>query len=105
MSSVLIGDNKSQCYNKEEEVSLQNNAVQAKVYTIDDVDCIPNKAHVTNFDILALIVSIISHIVDIGLDINLAYRYFHSGRTEYFILTVLFILFPALVNTIISIRM
>ncbi|KDR18462.1 XK-related protein 6, partial [Zootermopsis nevadensis] len=71
----------------------------------DEVDYIPNNAHVTNFDIFALAVSIISHIVDIGLDINLAYRYFHGGRTEYFILTVLFILFPALVNTIISIRM
>jgi hypothetical protein len=103
--SVLIADNNSQCYNKEEEVSLRNKAVPVKVCAIDDVDFVPNNAHVTNFDIIALIVSIISHIVDIGLDINLAYQYFHSGRSEYFILTVLFVLFPALVNTIISIRM
>jgi len=50
-------------------------------------------------------VSIVSHIIDVGLDINIAYRYFHSGQSVYFILTMVFILFPALVNTIISMRM
>jgi hypothetical protein len=105
MLSVLMSDSENHCYNKEEEISLPNKAVQAEVCTVDDVDFIPNNAHVTNFDILALIVSIISHIVDIGLDINLAYRYFHSGRTEYFILTLLFIFFPAFVTTVISISM
>jgi hypothetical protein len=105
MLSVVIGDNRRQCYNNFEEVSLQNETVQPKMCTIDHGDFVPNHAHVTNFDIFVLTVSIISHIVDVGIDINLAYRYFHSGRREYFILTVLFILFPALVNTIISIRM
>jgi len=99
MSSVLIIDNKSDYNNKEDT------AVPEKMCAKDSVDFVPNNAHVTNFDILALIVSIVSHIIDVGLDINIAYRYFHSGQNVYFILTVVFILFPALVNTIVSMRM
>jgi hypothetical protein len=105
MSSVLIADSKSDYCNKKEEDRLQNTAVLEKTCTRDGVDFVPNNAHVTNFDIFVLIVSVVSHIIDVGLDINIAYRYFHSGRHVYFILTVLFILFPALVNTIISMRM
>lgn len=99
MSSALIINNKTDCYNKEDT------AVPDKTCARDSVDFVPNNAHVTNFDILALIVSIVSHIIDVGLDINIAYRYFHSGQSVYFILTMVFILFPALVNTIISMRM
>jgi hypothetical protein len=99
MSSVLIVNNKRGCYNKEDT------AVPQKTCDSDSVDFVPNNAHVTNFDILALIVSIVSHIIDVGLDINIAYRYFHSGQSVYFILTAVFILFPTLVNTIISMRM
>lgn len=95
MSSVLIVDS-----NNKEDTS-----VSEKTCARDSVDFVPSNAHVTNFDILALIVSIVSHLIDVGLDINIAYRYFHSGQNVYFILTVVFILFPALVNTIISMRM
>jgi XK-related protein. len=105
MSSVLIVDNKSDYYNKEEEDRLKDPEGPEKTCARDDVDYAPNNAHVTNFDILALIVSVVSHIIDVGLDINIAYRYFHSGQSVYFVLTVVFILFPALVNTVISIRM
>lgn len=105
MLTVLVADDKSQYYNKEEDVGLRSTVISSQVYAEDDVDFVPNNGHVTNFDILVLVVSIISHIIDIGLDINLAYRYFHSGRSEYSILTVIFILFPALVNTVISVRM
>jgi hypothetical protein len=105
MLTVLVADDKRQYCNKEEDVSLRNTVISSQVPAVDDVDFVPNNAHVTNFDILVLTVSIISHIIDIGLDINLAYRYFHSGRSEYFILTVIFILFPAFVNTVISVRM
>jgi hypothetical protein len=105
MLTVLVADEESRYSNKEEDVRLRNTAVSLQTCDMDDVDFVPNNAHVTNFDILVLTVSIISHIIDIGLDINLAYRYFHSGRREYFIITVIFILFPALVNTVISVRM
>lgn len=99
MTSVFIIDNKNDCYNKEDTALQENTCAR------DSVDFVPNNAHVTNFDILALIVSIVSHIIDVGLDINIAFRYFHSGQSVYFILTMVFILLPALVNTFISMRM
>lgn len=71
----------------------------------EEIDNIPGPQHVTNWDILVLLVSIFSHIFDVALDINLAYRYFRHRQTVYFVLTVVFILFPAFVNTGISIRM
>lgn len=71
----------------------------------EETDNFPETQHVTNWDILVLLVSIFSHIIDVALDINLAYRYFRHKQTGYFILTVVFILFPAFVNTGISIRM
>lgn len=61
--------------------------------------------HVTNWDIFVLMVSICSHICDVAFDINLAYRYFKARKIFYFVLTALFILFPAFVNTFISLRM
>ncbi|XP_046684779.1 XK-related protein 7 [Homalodisca vitripennis] len=72
---------------------------------VEEIDNIPETQHVTNWDILVLLVSIFSHIIDVALDINLAYRYFRHKQTVYFLLTVVFILFPACVNTGISIRM
>lgn len=71
----------------------------------DEPDHTPAIQHVTNWDILVLLVSIFSHIIDVALDLNLAYRYYQNGQTEYFLLTIVFILFPAFVNTGLSIRM
>ncbi|KAF6203138.1 hypothetical protein GE061_003554 [Apolygus lucorum] len=72
----------------------------------DEVDRLPNRCHVTNWDLFVLFMSIISHVVDVALDLNLAYRYYKNEETyNYFILTILFIYFPAFVNTFISLRM
>uniref|UniRef100_A0A1B6CMJ8 XK-related protein n=1 Tax=Clastoptera arizonana TaxID=38151 RepID=A0A1B6CMJ8_9HEMI len=71
----------------------------------DEPDIKPPIQRVTNWDILVLLVSIFSHIIDVAFDLNLAYRYYQSDRIEYFLLTVVFILFPAFVNTGLSIRM
>lgn len=71
----------------------------------DDVDRLPNRCHVTNWDLFVLFMSIISHVVDVALDLNLAYRYYKSEVYNYFILTIVFIYFPAFVNTFISLRM
>ncbi|BET03227.1 XK-related protein [Nesidiocoris tenuis] len=71
----------------------------------DEVDRLPNRCHVTNWDLFVLFMSIISHVIDVALDLNLAYRYYKNAIYNYFILTILFIYFPAFVNTFISLRM
>lgn len=71
----------------------------------DEVDRIPSKDRVTNWDIAGFIFSIISHIVDVIFDCNIAYRYYKSNHLEYFCTTLAFILIPAIVNTAFSIRM
>lgn len=72
---------------------------------IDETDRLPSKDIVTNWDIAGFIISIVSHLIDVGFDCNLAYRYYSSGETGYFLTTLGFILIPALINTAFSIRM
>ncbi|XP_018327856.1 XK-related protein 6 [Agrilus planipennis] len=71
----------------------------------DEVDRLPSKDRATYCDIFGFIISIISHIVDIGLDCNLAYTYYRSNQMPYFFATVGFIAVPALINTAFSVRM
>lgn len=72
---------------------------------VAEVDGLSSNDRVTKWDIAGFIISITSHLIDVGLDCNLAYRYYSSGEIEYFITTLGFILIPALINTAFSIRM
>ncbi|XP_030745522.1 XK-related protein 6 [Sitophilus oryzae] len=71
----------------------------------DEIDRLPSKDRVTNWDIAGFVISIISHIVDVFFDCNLAYRYYVNENIGYFITTVAFILIPAVINTFFSLRM
>ncbi|XP_050296252.1 XK-related protein 7-like [Anthonomus grandis grandis] len=72
---------------------------------IDEIDRLPSNDRATNWDIAGFVISIISHVVDVFFDCNLAYRYYLHGSVEYFLATVAFILIPALINTAFSVRM
>lgn len=78
-----------------------NNDVQHQ----DTVDYIPSKDRATNWDIAGFVISIVSHLVDVGFDLSLAYQYYLGEHPIYFYLTLAFILIPALVNTAFSIRL
>ncbi|XP_023954974.2 XK-related protein 6 [Bicyclus anynana] len=71
----------------------------------DEPDRMPTNITVTNLDLLMYMVAIVGHLVDLGLDINVAVRYCVAGMVTEFALTLLFILMPAFVNTAVSIRM
>lgn len=71
----------------------------------DETDKPPSNFRVTKLDIFGLVYSIIVHIVDVGFDINLAYHYFKGGLFVYFILTIFFMFAPALLITLLSLRM
>lgn len=71
----------------------------------DEIDQLPSKDRVTNWDIAGFVISIISHIIDVFFDCNLAYRYYLNDSIGYFFTTVGFILLPAVINTGFSLRM
>lgn len=71
----------------------------------DEPDRMPEKIHVNRRDIFMYVVAIVGHFVDLGLDINVAVRYFLAQRLTEFGWTLAFILVPAFVNTAVSIRM
>lgn len=71
----------------------------------DEPDRMPERIHVTRLDIFMYVVAIVGHFVDLGLDINIAVRYFLAQRVTEFGWTLAFILVPAFVNTAVSIRM
>lgn len=74
-------------------------------YSYDETDRMPDNIKVTKIDLLMYLVAIVGHFVDLGLDINIAVRYFLSKNMMEFGWTLVFILVPAFVNTAVSIRM
>ncbi|XP_072948062.1 XK-related protein 6 [Epargyreus clarus] len=74
-------------------------------YSHDEPDRMPSNITVKNLDIIMYGVAIIGHFVDLGLDINVAVRYFLAKKMMEFGWTLVFILLPAFVNTAVSVRM
>ena len=68
----------------------------------DVLDMPSKKADVSNFDIFCLLMSIVTHIIDLAFDINVAYQYLSCEQYSHFTLTILFILIPSLINNVIS---
>lgn len=71
----------------------------------DETDRLPSRDRATYWDEAGFIISILSHIIDVGLDCNLAVRYYLSNQIVYFYTTLAFILIPAVINTAFSLRM
>lgn len=72
---------------------------------VDDVDVALKNPTTTYLDIFFISSSILMHIVDVAIDINLAVRYLLAKKITYFIWTTVFILLPSFINVIISRRM
>lgn len=71
----------------------------------DANDAPPSSCKITNCDIFFLVFSIITHVIDVGIDITLAVRYYYNDKMNMFAWTVALILLPSLVNTIVSLKM
>jgi hypothetical protein len=71
----------------------------------DELDTVPNhRYHVHTWELLILLVSISSYIVDIFFDINLSRVFFRDGKITYAVLTLLFVLVPSMITIALSIR-
>lgn len=73
--------------------------------SFDEPDRMPDKISIGKIDIIMYVVAIVGHFVDLGVDINVAVRYFLAKNMVEFGWTLAFILVPAFVNTAVSIRM
>lgn len=74
-------------------------------FDYDDVDIPLKNPSISHLDIFFLISSILMHIVDMAIDLNLAIRYLLSKKITYFAWTITFIFLPSFINVIISRRM
>ncbi|XP_059480932.1 XK-related protein 6-like [Neocloeon triangulifer] len=71
----------------------------------DETDTVPNhRYHVHTWELLILIFSISSYIIDILFDINLSRVFFGEGKVTYAVLTLMFVLVPSMITIALSVR-
>lgn len=72
---------------------------------LDVTDMPSKKARVSNCDVFLLVMPIITHILDIISDINVARHYIVINEYSYFASTIIVVLVPSLINNAVSYRM
>jgi len=71
----------------------------------DELDAVPNhRYHVHTWELMLLVFSISSYIIDIFFDINLSRVFFREGQITYAVLTLLFVLVPSMITIALSVR-
>lgn len=70
----------------------------------DVVDRLSLVDRATYLDIAVFVISIISYLLDIFFDCYLAYHYYDHQQLAYFFTTSAFIIIPAFINTVFSVR-
>lgn len=72
---------------------------------LDEPDKLPRNLNISYWELIALVLAIISHIIDVCIDFNVAYQYIRYEKINYFVLTVVFIAVPSIINTYMSLKM
>lgn len=75
-----------------------------KIKGYDTTDALPKTLRFTLLDILGIIGSICSFVIDVALDILVAIVHYRTGNVWFFTLTVCFIAIPSLTMTGFSLR-
>lgn len=86
---------------------VENSANKENFFTfIEDVPDIPPKSsEISNFDLFFLILSIVTHCTDVGVDINIVLQYYLNDKLNMFLWTIALILVPSFINTVVSLQM
>lgn len=71
----------------------------------DEPDELPKDLNISLWEICTLIFAIVTHIVDVGIDYNVAWQYYIGNQLDYFILTIIFIAVPSIINVYTSLKM
>lgn len=72
---------------------------------LDEPDELPRDLSISYWDLIALILAIVSHVIDVCIDYNVAYQYYRYEKLTYFVLTIIFIAVPSIINTYMSLKM
>lgn len=72
---------------------------------LDEPDKLPEDLSISYWDLTAIVLAIVSHIIDACIDYYVAYRYYIDTELIYFVLTVVFIAVPSIINTFMSLKM
>lgn len=72
---------------------------------LDEPDKLPIDLSISYWELLTLVLAIVCHIIDVCIDFNVAYQYYKSEKHTYFVLTIIFIAVPSIVNTYMSLKM
>ncbi|XP_026807050.1 XK-related protein 6 [Rhopalosiphum maidis] len=71
---------------------------------LDEPDELPRDLSISYWDLIVLVLAIVSHVIDVCIDFNIAYQYYIYEKLTYFLLTVIFIAVPSIINTYMSLK-
>lgn len=72
---------------------------------LDETDKLPTDLNISYWELFALIFAIFTHVIDVCIDFNVAYQYYRFEKLIYFVLTIIFIAVPSIINTYMSLKM
>jgi len=72
---------------------------------LDEPDELPKDLSISYWDLITLVLAIVSHVIDVCIDYNVAYQYYRYEKLHYFVLTIIFIAVPSIINTYMSLKM
>lgn len=72
---------------------------------LDEPDELPKDLSISYWDLIVLVLAIVGHVIDVCIDFNVAYQYYIYEKFTYFVLTIIFIAVPSIVNTYMSLKM
>lgn len=82
-----------------------NNSRGCQNDAYDETDKLPIVKKISDIYLYGVILSIVTHVLDIILDFNLAYQYYRYNEHTYFIFTIVFTLIPSVIVSLVSARM
>ncbi|KAJ8682749.1 hypothetical protein QAD02_018541 [Eretmocerus hayati] len=82
-----------------------NDDTNAQDHKDDVTDTPPRNSNISNFDILFLVISIVTHCTDVCVDVNIVVQYYRHDKIPMFIWTIALILIPSFINTVVSLQM
>lgn len=90
----------------QDDIDILNNCTSdTSKSDVDVTDQLPQDLSISIWDLLALVLAIVSHLMDVFIDLNVTFHYFQNDQILYLILTIVFIAVPSMINIYMSSKM